>query len=140
MWISVTANFHRGNIVLYFQLLEQKVKWPSSLKRVDVVIMLMSITKVPNLIWIMNDNNWFKRIIYYRTSSVTHSDIAFYVECWWASEPESFHVCEHLSLEYAGFAPGTSKSAYKFIIYWASMKQGHVSYYSWIDQVKYSIK
>lgn len=43
----------------------------------------------------------------YRTSAVAHSYIALNVQCWWAGETESFHVCVHLRFKIAAVRPRT---------------------------------
>lgn len=61
-------------------------------------------------------------VVTYRTSAVTHSDVAFNVKRRWPCEPERFHVGEYLSLKHLAFAPRSSKSADQLIVDGASAK------------------
>lgn len=52
----------------------------------------------------------------YRTSSMTHSNVALDIQSRWSSEPERFHVCVNLSLKYSAIGPRTSEPWNQFVI------------------------
>lgn len=53
----------------------------------------------------------------HRTSSVTHPDVTFYIECRRSSEPKGLHVRVHLSLEHSGLRPRTAETRDQLIVY-----------------------
>jgi len=61
-------------------------------------------------------------VVTYRTSAVTHPDVAFNVKRRWPGESERFHVGEHLGFKNLAFAPRSSKSADQLVVDGASAK------------------
>lgn len=55
-------------------------------------------------------------LVTYRTSAMTHPDVAFNVKSRRSSEPERFHVSEYLGLEHLAFAPRSSESADQLVV------------------------